>query len=373
MFEQKFENVTIKTVTAPKRGTCLEATNAVGERILMDCCGMNPTLVPDGTNAYLFGNSVIFVTRWSDMTDSEKKTVENGTLCLAIHPCQFVQFSLRIKDNWSDVFTNLHHCYDALNDETRPVTEAVFIFADTHDSDYITGRSVKLPPYVQKFLQKCNASDHEAFSLDSLTDHLHAQAQEFPGKDYWDMLYDLDWEKTKESSRLAKKYDPDDIPNGVYIEISKDDRVTDIRRNEGKPAEEAMSGEVKLYLKLAEQGLSEGQYNLAVCYETGDGVRQNYEKALFWYKKAAEQGYDKAQHNMGVMLYNGYGAKADHKEAARLFLLAAQQGNMYAQYNIGICCYTGDGVKKDIFQAVDWFRKAAKQGHPEAKKILSGK
>lgn len=376
MFEQVFEKVKIKMVGAEKRGCCLEAQNALGERILMDFCGMNPALVPDGTNAYMFGNSVIFVTRWSDMTDREKQTVEKGELCLAIHPCQFVQFSLGVDGDWSDVFTTLHHCYEQLNVESQPVTEAIFIFADTHDSDYVISRRVTLPPYVQKFLQKCNAADHKAYSLDGVTDVIRSKTDEDPYKDYWDLLYDLNWEKTKESSRIAKKSDPKDIPNGVYVEISSDNQVTNMYINEGKPTEEPkeepMSEEVKMYLKIAQRGIDEGQYNLGVCYETGDGVQQNYEKALFWYKKAADQGHAKAQYNLGVMVYNGYGTKADPQQAAQLFLLSANQGDMYAQFNMGVCYYKGEGVEQNILRALEWFKKAADQGHPQAKKLLSG-
>ena len=373
MFEKAFENVTIKTVTAEKRGYCLEATNALGERILMDFCGTNPALVPDGTNAYLFGNSLIVVTRWSDMSQDEKETVETGELCLVMHPCEHVQFSLRIGNGWSDVFTTLHHCYNELNDENAPVKEAIFLFADTHDSDYIISRSVILPPYVQKYLQKCNTGSHSSFSLDDKKAALRTMAAADPTKDFWDLLYDLNWDRTASSSKKAKSYEPDNVPNGVYVEIDADNTVSDMYLNdEEEPQAEAMSDEVQIYLKMAELGLDEGQYNLGVCYETGDGVAQDFKKAVYWYKKAADQGYAKAQLNLGICIYNGYGTDADPVEAAKLFLLAANQGNMYAQFNMGVACYNGDGVPQDIIRAVDWFQKAAKQGHPEAKKILGG-
>ena len=79
MFSITSGNVTIKTIGAPKRGTCLEATNKNGEKIYMDFCGMNPMLVPDGSNAYLFGNKLIIVTRWSDMSDEEKQNAEKSS------------------------------------------------------------------------------------------------------------------------------------------------------------------------------------------------------------------------------------------------------------------------------------------------------
>lgn len=47
--------------------------------------------------------------------------------------------------------------------------------------------------------------------------------------------------------------------------------------------------------KAAEQGLDAAQYNLAQCYEKGEGVPKDLEKAKEWYAKAAAQGYTNAK------------------------------------------------------------------------------
>lgn len=44
----------------------------------------------------------------------------------------------------------------------------------------------------------------------------------------------------------------------------------------------------------AKKGDPEAQYNLGVMYENGNGVKQNYEEAIKWYRKAADQGLAKA-------------------------------------------------------------------------------
>ena len=36
-------------------------------------------------------------------------------------------------------------------------------------------------------------------------------------------------------------------------------------------------------------------------YEEGNGVPQDYAKAVKWYRLAADQGYADAQYNLGVM------------------------------------------------------------------------
>ncbi len=43
-------------------------------------------------------------------------------------------------------------------------------------------------------------------------------------------------------------------------------------------------------ISAAESGDAEAQLSLGYCYDTGDGVKKSYKKAVFWYTKAAEQG-----------------------------------------------------------------------------------
>ena len=42
--------------------------------------------------------------------------------------------------------------------------------------------------------------------------------------------------------------------------------------------------------KAALQGDAGAQNNLGVCYEYGEGVKQDYAEAVKWYQKAAQQG-----------------------------------------------------------------------------------
>ncbi len=369
MFNQNYNNITIKTEAMPKRGECLKISKPDGTYILADFCGMNPMLVPDGTNAYFFGNTLIFITRWSDMTDDEIDTVENGKITLVVHPYKCLQFSIKIGENWGDVMTTLHNFSNLHNDISAPVDEVIFIFADTHDSDYITSRVVKIPKYFQNFLQKANQNSINYFSLDDKMELIRQTAQDDPYKDEFDLIYDLCYEQTKEFARSARKYEPDNVPDGIYIDIDSDNEITDIQQHEYVEKVQ-MSEEVQMYLKLAESGIDEAQYNLGVCYEQGDGVEQDFAKAVYWYKKAADTGHAKAQHNLGICVYNGYGVTADHAEAARLFRLSAEQGDMYAQYNLAVLLMNGDGVEQNVFEAINLLQKAAQSGHPQAKAAI---
>ena len=48
------------------------------------------------------------------------------------------------------------------------------------------------------------------------------------------------------------------------------------------------------WLPLAEEGISQAQYNLGGMYAKGYGVGVNDKDAVFWYKKAAEQAHPMA-------------------------------------------------------------------------------
>ncbi len=55
------------------------------------------------------------------------------------------------------------------------------------------------------------------------------------------------------------------------------------------------------YTKSAEQGDAWAQYNLGLIYKNGEGVSQDYEKAIDWFTKSAEQGFAVAQYYLGLM------------------------------------------------------------------------
>ncbi len=60
-------------------------------------------------------------------------------------------------------------------------------------------------------------------------------------------------------------------------------------------------------------------------YINGQGVPQDFAKALQWYRKAAEQGHAKAQGNLGFMYGRGQGVPQDYAQAHMWFNLAASR------------------------------------------------
>ncbi|QLH37452.1 MAG: SEL1-like repeat protein [Parachlamydiaceae bacterium] len=56
-----------------------------------------------------------------------------------------------------------------------------------------------------------------------------------------------------------------------------------------------MKEAVKYYKEAARFGFRLAQFDLAICYLNGDGVKQNFEKAIRSLEKAAAQDLDEAE------------------------------------------------------------------------------
>lgn len=108
------------------------------------------------------------------------------------------------------------------------------------------------------------------------------------------------------------------------------------------------------------------QFELGRRYRTGNGVTQNYPKALEWFGKAAAQGHAEAQLAMGMMYAQGLGVEIDHGKAAELYAKAGSQGLADAQFNLGCAYLDGLGLEKNDKKAFDWFERAATQGHADS-------
>ena len=85
---------------------------------------------------------------------------------------------------------------------------------------------------------------------------------------------------------------------------------------------------LKEWRPLAEQGITDAQYNLGQMYRKGQGVVQDYEEAVKWYRKAAEQGYGRAQNNLGVRYFKGEGVVQDFVRAHMWCNLGGSNGSI---------------------------------------------
>ena len=113
-------------------------------------------------------------------------------------------------------------------------------------------------------------------------------------------------------------------------------------------------------------GDPQAQCYLGVCYQNGQGVKQDYNEAVKWFKKSAEQNDPVAQCYLGVCYQAGLGVPQEYGQAAKWFREAAEQGDPAAQFNLGVLYETGQGVTQNYAEAVKWYHSAAEQGEPQA-------
>ncbi len=100
----------------------------------------------------------------------------------------------------------------------------------------------------------------------------------------------------------------------------------------------------EIWLSLAKRGNNAAQFNLGLMYDKGDGINQDFPKAVKWYRLATIQGNADAQLNLALMYYNGEGVPKNYKRAARWYLYSARQGNLGAQFNLGWMYDKGEGL-----------------------------
>ncbi|MDB5248293.1 MAG: hypothetical protein JWQ40_2687 [Segetibacter sp.] len=69
------------------------------------------------------------------------------------------------------------------------------------------------------------------------------------------------------------------------------------------------------YMKIAEAGDAHGMWNVAFCYENGDGVEQNFDSAFEWYSKAADNGDADGMAAVAECYKKGQGVSQDPAKA----------------------------------------------------------
>lgn len=123
-------------------------------------------------------------------------------------------------------------------------------------------------------------------------------------------------------------------------------------------------------LDSAQHGSWQAQEMIAVAFDKGDGVPQNYVEAMRWYRKAAEQRDWGSAFRIGVMYHDGLGTPQNQDESMKWYLKAVEVGGAYAEYRLGEMYYKGQGVAQDDKQAVKWLRKSEEDGNSNARSLL---
>jgi len=124
-----------------------------------------------------------------------------------------------------------------------------------------------------------------------------------------------------------------------------------------------------------------GLYSLAYQYELGDGVPQDYGRAVSLYREAidlakAEQkdmfrNGSAAKCNLADKYEHGVGVPQNYKQALYWYMKSAEQDNHVAQYSLGNMYKDGRGVTPDLELARAWFVKSAAHGYEPAQIALA--
>ncbi|KAI9490427.1 hypothetical protein BDB00DRAFT_735455, partial [Zychaea mexicana] len=167
------------------------------------------------------------------------------------------------------------------------------------------------------------------------------------------------------------------------------------------------------YWLASKQYHPECAYRVAVCYEMGVGTKQNFRRALEYFRKSAKMGFPPAMYKLGLILIDdsqspdnrregtswlkravqrttaapdpvalhalgnafeptGFALVPDVEYAREVFIQAAELGYAPSQYRLAVAYETGDlDLPKNERLAVIWAQKAAFQGIADAQFLIS--
>ena len=126
----------------------------------------------------------------------------------------------------------------------------------------------------------------------------------------------------------------DVMPVCTASEVSASDALPLTFAQENISQEMMEAFKIADYQQNAEAGDIAAQRRLAYTYYSGNGIKQDNEKAFHWWQKAAEQGDAVSQFNLALCYDNGIGTKQNRQKAVHWFTAAAEQGLPEAQTNL---------------------------------------
>ena len=98
----------------------------------------------------------------------------------------------------------------------------------------------------------------------------------------------------------------------------------------------------------------------------------NYKVALNDWKPLAEEGVSNAQYNIGLMYHNGLGVTQDYNEAFKWFLISSEQGNLNSIRLLSTMYALGNGIPKDFLKSYMWAKIGANNDDQNSKLMLNG-
>lgn len=124
-------------------------------------------------------------------------------------------------------------------------------------------------------------------------------------------------------------------------------------------------------LPRAQLGDPAAQTLIAELLARGMGVKQDIQKALFWYSKAADGGDPSAMFRYALILMEGRLVKQDKARADELMHKAADAGNPLAAFNWAQILVSQKPGEEGLRNALPYYEKSAAKGIADAEYALS--
>ncbi len=126
---------------------------------------------------------------------------------------------------------------------------------------------------------------------------------------------------------------------------------------------------VGYFRKAAEKDHIHAQYQLALAYYTGAGVKKDEDESIRWLEKAAAKSHKEA----GELLAKLQEKRRIKQEKNKFknHLRQAEKGDVYAQSKTAELYLQGIGVKQDIKKGIEWYEKASETDEGYAARQLA--
>lgn len=135
-----------------------------------------------------------------------------------------------------------------------------------------------------------------------------------------------------------------------------------------------------LFRAAAEQGHSDAMYHLATFPDFSRVEPSKFplsdDERWSWLLRAAESGCTQAQYDAGATLAtgdwnDGDGVPQDLEAAVAWYRRAAEAGHAMAQFNLASMLLEGEGCERDASAAKEWLNRSIAGGYEYAKELLA--
>ena len=134
---------------------------------------------------------------------------------------------------------------------------------------------------------------------------------------------------------------------------------------EAKQSEER-TAEIAKWWTPAQKENAEAQYNLGLCYASGNGITADDAVAREWFTKSANGGFAPAQVILCTWMIEGRGGPEDSVLGLSYCEKAAKQDYPEAYTKLGEYYYEGKVVSRDYTKAIKYLSYASKKGSASA-------